>query len=242
MSEQLPQHVAVIMDGNGRWAEKQCKPRVFGHRRGAEAAREIARASVKAGIPSLTLFAFSTENQGRHRVEVSGLLELLVEALNRVVKGEEDLVKKGVRLKFLGDFSFFNDEIRDRLRKCEEVTSACNRLNLNIALNYGGRWDVANAVCRALQQGELTADSDNETVMRMISGYLQAGPVDLLIRTGGERRISNFLLWQCAYSELYFTDTMWPDFDEEEYAAALAVYTRRARRFGLTDSAGSQTA
>ncbi len=230
MSERRAEHVVVIMDGNGRWASRLGKTRVFGHRRGVGAAREIVRASAEFGVSTLTLFAFSTENQRRPSPEVSALITLFTEALRKEV---EELIENGVRLKFIGDLSFFDDGFLHGVHEAEAKTERLGRLQLNVAINYSGRWDVANAVSLALASGEFAA-ADARDVERALPRYLAVRDVDLLIRTGGERRISNFLLWQSAYAELYFTDVLWPDFDKARYAEALDWYSRRERRFGLT--------
>ena len=231
MSKQLPKHVAVIMDGNGRWAKNQGKPRIFGHRQGAEPILKIVRASVELGVSTLTLFALSTENWQRPRPEVSALLELFVESLD---EGISNLIEIGVRLKFFGDFSCFDDKVVNALRKSEARTENFDSLYLNVAINYSGRWEIAHAALAALDAQGLSAGAAVEEVEQALSDHLKIAPVDLLIRTGGERRLSNFLLWQSAYAELYFTDILWPDFTKEQYADALAWYAGRERRFGLT--------
>ena len=228
---QVPGHVAVIMDGNGRWADLRGEARVSGHRRGVEAAREIVRASAEFGVSVLTLFAFSTENRARPRTEVSALIELFTEALHREV---DELAENRVRLRFLGDLSFFSDGFRRSVREAEERTAKLDGLRLNVAVNYSGRWDVARAVLDALAAGAFDAGASAETVERALTEHLDIGEADLLIRTGGERRISNFLLWQSAYAELYFTDVLWPDFDRAQYVEALDWYAGRERRFGRT--------
>ena len=219
------------MDGNGRWARAHGKVRNFGHHRGVEVAHEIVRASPGFGVSTLTLFAFSAENRRRPPTEVSGLIKLLVKALHKKV---DQLVENGVHLKFIGDLSFFGSDFLDDVRKAEARTADLSRLDLNIAFNYSGRWDIANAVLRAFETGALTSGIGCDTIERSLSRGLDTGDVDLLIRTGGEHRVSNFLLWQIAYAELYFTDTLWPDFTEEKYAEALAWYAGRERRFGQT--------
>lgn len=230
MSERRAEHVAVIMDGNGRWANRRGKSRVFGHRRGVEAAREIVRASAEFGVSALTLFAFSTENRRRPSPEVSALITLFAEALRKEI---EELIENGVRLKFIGDLSFFDRGFLREVHEAEAKTEGLARLQLNVAANYSGRWDIANAVSLALASGALGA-ADAREIGRLLPDYLAVRDVDLLIRTGGERRISNFLLWQSAYAELYFTDVLWPDFGKAEYAEALDWYALRERRFGLT--------
>ncbi len=231
MDKPPAKHVAVIMDGNGRWASARGQPRVFGHRRGVDAAREIVRASAESGVSVLSLFAFSAENRRRPRTEVSALIELFSDALRKEI---DELVANGVRLKFLGDLSFFRDSFLRGVHEAEAKTENLTGMHLNVAINYSGRWDIANAVLGALDAGAFAAGADCETVERTLPDYLNTGDVDLLIRTGGECRLSNFLLWQSAYAELYFTDTLWPDFSRAQYAAALDWYAQRERRFGLT--------
>ncbi len=231
MNSQQAEHVAVIMDGNGRWARERGKARISGHRRGVEVARAIVRASPGLGVSTLTLFAFSTENRRRPRAEVSALIELFAEALRKEI---DELVENGVRLKFLGDRSFFSKSFLNGVREAEARTANLGGLRLNVAVNYSGRRDIANAVLGALAAGAFDAGADGDTVERALSRGLDTGDADLLIRTGGECRLSNFLLWQSAYAELYFTDALWPDFGEEQYAAALAWYANRERRFGRT--------
>jgi undecaprenyl diphosphate synthase len=225
-----PKHVAIIMDGNGRWAKARGKKRTSGHKVGVERAREIVEAAGKRGIESLTLFAFSSENWNRPKEEVSYLMELFIVALNREVK---TLNKHGVKLKFLGDTQAFNEKLQASIKKAESLTENNDKVRLNIAANYGGRWDVVNAVNGLL--------ADNPALERIDEALLESRlatadlpPLDLMIRTGGETRISNFLIWQAAYAELYFSDVMWPDFDSNELDIALDTYKRRQRRFGLT--------
>ena len=231
MSKQQAEHVAVIMDGNGRWAEKRGKSRAFGHQQGVEMAREIVRASAESGVSTLTLFAFSTENKQRPRTEVSALVELFTTALHKEI---DELVENGICLKFLGDLSFFKRGFQKLIHDAESRTENLDTLRLNVAVNYSGRWDIANAVLNAFESGRLTLGDKTQTIERVLPDYLHTSEVDLLIRTGGECRISNFLLWQSAYAELYFTDVLWPDFNKKEYMLALDWYANRERRFGLT--------
>jgi len=223
-------HIAIIMDGNGRWAQARGKKRTSGHKVGVERAREAVEASVELGVKSLTLFAFSSENWNRPEDEVSYLMELFIIALNREVKM---LNKHGVKLKFIGDVKAFNPKLQSSIVKAEALTARNDKLRLNIAANYGGRWDIVNAVNQLLSQdNRVNAISEQALEAELATADLP--PLDLLIRTGGEKRISNFLIWQAAYSELYFSDTLWPDFGREELNQAMLSYTERQRRFGLT--------
>lgn len=229
-----PRHVAIIMDGNGRWAQKKGKIRTFGHKAGVESVRSVVRFARESGIESLTLFAFSSENWKRPEEEVSVLMELFNLVLNNEVKR---LNKNGVRLKVIGDTSAFDDKLRSKIAKAESLTQDNTALVLNIAANYGGRWDITHAarqMAKAVIDGEQRLDDVDETVFGQYISTAQLPELDLLIRTGGEQRISNFLLWQCAYAELYFTDVLWPDFNESVFAAAVEDFKARQRRFGLT--------
>lgn len=227
----MPQHVAVIMDGNGRWAKKRFLPRVAGHVKGVELVREMVRACLERGIQYLTLFAFSSENWRRPQEEVTLLMQLFVKALEQEV---EKLDRNGVRLRIIGDLSRFDPKLQALIRKGEEKTAANTRLDLTIAANYGGRWDIMQAMNRMLlaqpEKREGWQESDLEPYLSM--SY--APEPDLFIRTGGEERISNFLLWQLAYTELYFTATLWPDFDTAEFDKAISSFQQRERRFGRT--------
>lgn len=227
-----PGHVAIIMDGNGRWASQRGRSRSFGHRQGIQVAREIIRASVAMEVATVTLFAFSSENRQRPRTEISELTKLFSSSTHEEIIGE--LIRDGVRIRTLGDVTFFGDDLQQALCTAENRTRNLERLRLNVAINYGGRWDIANAVLAALNNKVLTDGLQAAAVERLLPDYLGAEEVDLLIRTGGECRLSNFLLWQSAYAELYFTDTLWPDFDREKYRLALEWYAGRKRRFGLT--------
>lgn len=229
-----PQHVAIIMDGNGRWAQKKGKIRTFGHKAGVESVRAVVRFARRTGIKSLTLFAFSSENWKRPEEEVSVLMELFNLVLNSEAKR---LHKNGVRLKVIGDVDAFDSKLVEKIRKAEAMTEDNQDLVLNIAANYGGRWDIVNAarsVAQAVSDGELQRDDITEDVFNKYTSTAELPELDLLIRTGGEHRISNFLLWQCAYAELYFTDVLWPDFTEEVFQLAVDDYNVRQRRFGLT--------
>jgi undecaprenyl diphosphate synthase len=226
-----PVHVAIIMDGNGRWAKKRFLPRFAGHTKGVETVREIVRACLERGVSHLTLFAFSSENWRRPEDEVSLLMQLFVKALKREVTR---LNRNGVRLRIVGDLSRFDPSLQELIHGAEEKTAANSALHLTIAANYGGRWDIMQAMNRMLaSQPDRTApwtDADLEPFLAM---HFAPEP-DLFIRTGGEQRISNFLLWQLAYTELYFTDTLWPEFDASALDLAIASYIRRERRFGRT--------
>jgi undecaprenyl diphosphate synthase len=230
----VPRHVAIIMDGNGRWAKQRMLPRVAGHRKGVEAVRGTIRASVERGIEFLTLFAFSSENWRRPADEVSLLMELFLRALEQEVA---KLHKNGIRFKVIGDLGRFDPRIRELIAAGEATTAANRRLTLTIAANYGGRWDVAQAAHRYFADHRDALDADAAPPPEVLEPYLAmayAPEPDLFIRTGGEQRISNFLLWQLAYTELYFTPTLWPDFDGPALDAAIASYRARERRFGRT--------
>lgn len=230
----MPQHVAIIMDGNGRWAKQQDKTRTFGHKAGAESVRRAITFARRNGIKVLTLFAFSSENWSRPAQEVNLLMELFMTVLKRET---EQLAKHGVRLNVVGDISRFSKRLQNRIQEAEEKTAHNTALTLNIAANYGGRWDIVDAAKKLhdrISSGEVKRDEVTESLFA--EGLSLAGQPepDLLIRTGGDVRISNFLLWQLAYAELYFTETLWPDFDENCFAQAIDCFVRRERRFGLT--------
>jgi undecaprenyl diphosphate synthase len=225
----VPRHVAIIMDGNGRWARRQRLPRIAGHRRGAEAVRAAVRACGERGIAYLTLFAFSSENWRRPAEEVALLMKLFRTALEREV---DDLHANGVRLKVVGDISRFDPKIRKLIERGESRTAQNRRLTLTVAANYGGRWDILEAVNKFLANGGAQPVSEQALTPYLAMSY--APEPDLFIRTGGEQRVSNFLLWQLAYTELYFTETLWPDFDAAALDAAIASYRTRERRFGRT--------
>jgi undecaprenyl diphosphate synthase len=230
----VPRHVAVIMDGNGRWAKRRRKARLAGHRAGVRTARECVEACAEAGVEALTLFAFSSENWGRPAEEVNGLMRLFVEVLQREVSS---LHQNGIRLRFIGDRDHLPEILRKRMSDAEQLTGRNQRLNLMMAIGYGGHWDIARAarqVAGKVQRGELTVeDIDEGLFARHLSLNGMPAP-DLLIRTGGETRISNFLLWDLAYSEIFFSETLWPDFDRAELEQAFAFYAGRERRFGRT--------
>ncbi|WP_058912341.1 (2E,6E)-farnesyl-diphosphate-specific ditrans,polycis-undecaprenyl-diphosphate synthase [Entomohabitans teleogrylli] len=227
-------HVAIIMDGNGRWAKRQGKMRVFGHKAGAKAVRRVVSYAANHGIEALTLYAFSSENWNRPAQEVSALMELFVWALDSEVKS---LHRHNVRLRIIGDTSRFNARLQERIHKAETLTGNNTGLTLNIAANYGGRWDIIQGVKRLatqVQEGLLRPDQITEEDLSNLVCMNELAPVDLVIRTGGEHRISNFLLWQIAYAELWFTDVLWPDFDEQHFEEALNAFATRERRFGGT--------
>ena len=236
-----PRHIAIIMDGNGRWAQQRLLPRVAGHKRGVEAVRKVVRACLEQKIEFLTLFAFSSENWQRPADEVTYLMELFAVALESEIA---KLHESGVRFRVIGDRSRFEARLVDLIERCERLTQGNSGLILTVAANYGGRWDILQAINRILsERGVRVPVTETE-----VTPYFALGDVpdpDLFIRTGGEQRISNFLLWQLAYTELYFTDTLWPDFDAEALDEALAAYRQRERRYGrireeLPAAAGGQ--
>lgn len=227
----MPRHVAVIMDGNGRWAKKRLLPRVAGHVKGVELVREMVRACLERGVGYLTLFAFSSENWRRPQDEVTLLMQLFVKALEQEV---EKLDRNGVRLRVIGDLSRFDPHLQELIRRAEDKTAGNNRLQLTIAANYGGRWDIMQAANRMAQAHPERLGSWSEADLEPFLSMHFAPEPDLFIRTGGEERISNFLLWQLAYTELYFTPTLWPDFDTAEFGKAIASFQQRERRFGRT--------
>jgi len=231
---EVPRHVAIIMDGNGRWAKAKLMPRIVGHKAGVESVRELVQASTRMGIEVLTLFAFSSENWRRPEKEVGLLMELFFTALQRETK---KLSKNNVRLRVIGDRSRFSEKLQREIASAEAATSNNTGLILAVAADYGGRWDVLNSMREIARQVEAGSLSPAEISEDMISNNLSLSDLpepDLFIRTGGEQRISNFLLWQLAYSELYFTDVLWPDFKEAEFEKAVASYASRQRRFGRT--------
>ena len=230
----IPRHIAIIMDGNGRWAKKQGLARMFGHRQGVETVHRITEAAAELGVQYLTLYAFSTENWNRPKEEVDALMVLLVET---IAKETPTLMKNNIRLQTIGDLSRLPQTTYDKFMECIQQTSQNTGLTLVIALSYSARWEIIQAaqhMAQAVQEGTLLPEDINEET---ISNYLTTAQVpdpDLLIRTSGELRISNFLLWQLAYSELYFTNCLWPDFTNEEFYHAIVDYQHRERRFGKT--------
>jgi undecaprenyl diphosphate synthase len=232
----LPQHVAIVMDGNGRWAKQRHRPRSFGHRAGQKAVRSMIESCLRRGIDALTLFAFSSENWQRPKAEVGALMELFLKALDREV---DELHGYGVRIAFIGELYAFAPALRERMQRAMDKTRTNAKLALNIAVNYGGRWDIATAAKQAVlavQRGELDAEAIDERSIAPFFCLADLPAVDLYIRTGGERRISNFLLWQLAYSELHFSDVLWPDYDEACFARALDDFAGRERRYGKTSA------
>ena len=232
--QRLPQHIAIIMDGNGGWAKRQGLARMFGHRQGVETVHRIAEAAAELGVGYLTLYAFSTENWNRPKEEVDALMSLLVDT---IAKETPTLMKNNIRLQTIGDLSRLPQTTYDKFMECIQQTSQNTGLTLIIALSYSARWEIIQAaqhMAQAVQEGTLLPEDINEET---ISNYLTTAQVpdpDLLIRTSGELRISNFLLWQLAYSELYFTNCLWPDFTNEEFYHAIVDYQHRERRFGKT--------
>ena len=230
-----PKHIAIIMDGNGRWAKKRFMPRTVGHAKGASMVRDLVRGCVAKGVKYLTLFAFSTENWKRPEEEVSTLMGLFVQYLKKEIK---DMKAEGVRLNVMGDISRFPQDLQDNIREAMASTACNTGIVLSVAANYGGRWDIVQAVqaWQAAHPTQTVADLTEEALSAFISTADLPEP-DLLIRTGGESRISNFMLWQLAYAEFYFTDTLWPDFDLAELDKAFEWYAVRERRFGAVSLA-----
>ncbi len=227
-------HIAIIMDGNGRWATQRKRPRTFGHQAGVKTVRSTIETCVKHGIPNLTLFAFSSENWSRPEKEVQRLMELFMRSLN---KETAELLKQGVKQSFIGDLNRFSEKLQHKMFEVSELHPEDLKLNLNIAVNYGGKWDVVDAAknfASDVLNGKTSIDDLSE---EQFNNYLSLGDgpmVDLLIRTGGEHRISNFLLWQIAYAEIFFEDTLWPDFDATTFSQIINKFQQRERRFGQT--------
>ena len=236
-TSETPCHVAIIMDGNGRWARRRRLPRIAGHRRGAGAVRATVRACAERGIEYLTLFAFSSENWRRPAEEVALLMKLFKNALEREV---DELHANGIRLKVVGDTRRFDPKIQSLIERGERLTALNRRLTLTIAANYGGRWDILQAFQRFMRDHPGAGEVDEELLAPYLAMSYAPEP-DLFIRTGGEQRISNFLLWQLAYTELYFTETLWPDFDAAALDAAIVSYRSRERRFGRTSEQVEET-
>jgi len=229
-----PAHVAIVMDGNGRWAEKKNRPRTFGHQAGLKALRKIVEHCGNIGVKQLTVFAFSSENWNRPEKEVNRLMDLFMRALDREAK---ELHESGVRIRFIGDLAAFSPEMQNRIDKAVSRTAGNERMTMNVAANYGGRWDIVNAArktAKAFASGSITLEHIDEDYFAGQTTLDKNRDPDLFIRTGGEMRISNFLLWQCAYTEFYFTPVLWPDFSPEVLDQAIATYQSRERRFGLT--------
>lgn len=229
MAEQVavPRHIAIVMDGNGRWASKRYLPRIAGHKQGVDALKRIVAACPDRGVDTLTVFAFSSENWNRPSDEVSGLMDILALALSREVP---KLLRDGVRLRFVGARDNLSQRVKNGLEDAEAATSCNTLLTLNVCFNYGGRWDIATAAARLAESGTPITESSFSGALALA----HCSDPDLLIRTGNEKRLSNFLLWQAAYAELYFSDLLWPDFDEVALDAALLEYASRERRFGKT--------
>lgn len=228
MSSAIPRHVAVVMDGNGRWARQRYMPRFFGHKQGVDALVRAVNAFADRGVQYLTVFAFSSENWKRPDEEVSGLMSLVLVAVSKYLT---KMAGDGVRIRIIGDREQVSDKLRAAWEHAERVTQHNSRITLSVAFNYGGRWDVVQACRRALAEGVAPKDFDEGYLSRQLALSFAPDP-DLFIRTGGEMRMSNFLLWQAAYSELFFTECLWPDFGEAEIDAALLAYAQRDRRFG----------
>lgn len=232
----IPRHLAVIMDGNGRWAQRRRRPRAIGHRAGARAVNRCIEFCLDKGIGALTLFAFSSENWGRPEDEIGALMKLFLIALDREVA---ELHRRGVRIRFIGERARFSDDIRRRMDEAEAITAGNARLQLSIAASYGGRQDIAAAargIAEDVAAGRLAPDAIDEALFAGRVALADLPPPDLFIRTGGDHRVSNFLLWQLAYTELWFTDTLWPAVDAATLQRALDDYARRERRFGLTSA------
>ena len=230
----IPRHIAIVMDGNGRWAKARHRPRSFGHNAGRKAVRETIESCLREGVQALTLFAFSSENWQRPQDEVGALMTLFVRALDKEV---DELHGHGVRLRFIGDLGAFDEPLRQRMQAAMDHTARNDKLQVNIAVSYGGRWDIVQAsrqAAAAVARGELRIEELDEARLGEWMSLAELPPLDLFIRTGGECRISNFLLWQAAYAELYFTDTLWPDFDQACLRQAIENYARRERRYGRT--------
>lgn len=228
----IPEHIAIIMDGNGRWAKAQGLPRTAGHQQGVEIVKKITEEATRLGVKYLTLYTFSTENWNRPAAEVAALMGLILDHLE-----EEIFMKNNVRFRVIGDQSRLPESVQKRLDECMERTAQNDKMTMVIALSYSSRWEITQAaknIAQEVQEGKLSAgEVSEEVICKHLNTNFMPDP-DLLIRTGGELRISNYLLWQCAYTELYFCDTFWPDFDEEEFCKAIVDYQSRERRFGKT--------
>jgi undecaprenyl diphosphate synthase len=225
-----PQHIAIIMDGNGRWAKKRLMPRISGHRRGLESVKTVITQCQKLNIPFLTLFAFSTENWLRPNQEVDFLMSLFQDSIK---KESSSLIKNNIRFKLIGDRKPFPKKLIDKIKDLENLTEKNTGLTLSIAINYGGRWDIVNAVNEYRKKNHFKKPFTQKNLIQNLSLNFAPDP-DLLIRTGGEKRISNFLIWQFSYTELYFTETLWPDFNEKAFTSALIEFQKRERRYGKT--------
>jgi undecaprenyl diphosphate synthase len=228
--EEKPQHIAIIMDGNGRWAKKRFMPRISGHRKGLESVRAVITKCQKLNIPFLTLFAFSTENWVRPTQEVNFLMTLFQDSLK---KESSSLIKNNIRFKVIGDYKPFSKKLINKIKELETLTEKNTGLTLTIAINYGGRWDILNAVNEFQKKNHSKKLLTQKNLTQNLSLNFAPDP-DLLIRTGGEKRISNFLIWQFSYTEFYFTETLWPDFNEKAFMSALIEFQKRERRYGKT--------
>lgn len=230
----IPQHIAIIMDGNGRWAKQRGKPRIFGHRQGVRTLRRVVELCVARKIPNLTVYAFSSENWQRPAQEVNFLMDLFISSLQQQIN---ELNENNIHVNFIGDRSLFPGKLKELINSAAELTSDNDGLQLNVAANYGGRWDITNAIktlISRIQEGSLSTDAVTEDEISKVISLGNLPEPDLFIRTGGEQRISNYLLWQLAYTELYFTGCLWPDFNDAEFQKALDWYQGRERRFGKT--------
>ncbi|TEW56699.1 di-trans,poly-cis-decaprenylcistransferase [Psychromonas sp. RZ22] len=236
LEKKFPKHVAIIMDGNGRWSEKKGKHRVFGHKHGVKALRKAIVFASEHKIEALTIFAFSSENWRRPKEEVNMLMELFFTVLGREVK---KLHKNNISLKIIGDVSAFSDRLQKKISNAEALTENNTGLAVNVAANYGGRWDITNAtqqIAKQVKDGTLAIDDIDESLVNNSLSLAEFSDIDLMIRTGGDYRISNFLLWQLAYAELYFTDVLWPDFNADTFQLAVDVFSGKERRFGQTSA------
>jgi undecaprenyl diphosphate synthase len=231
----VPRHVAIVMDGNGRWAKQRFMPRFFGHKQGMDTLMRLVDSCASRGVEFLSVYAFSSENWNRPEEEVSGLMGLVLVGVSKYLQKLSDL---GVRIRIVGDRSRISEQLRQAWDKAESLTEANARITLTVAFNYGGRWDIVQACQRAIREG-VAADDLTEEKLASFMALSYAPDPDLLIRTSGELRLSNFMIWQLAYSELYFTDCLWPDFGEAELDAALRAYAGRDRRFGAVGDPGS---
>jgi len=239
-SEGLPSHIAIVMDGNGRWAQGRNRPRTFGHQAGMKALRAIVEHCGRIGVGELTVFAFSSENWNRPAREVNRLMDLFMRALDKEAR---ELNENDVRIRFIGDISAFSPELQKKMKSAVDMTAGNSRMTLNVAANYGGRWDILNAtrkIAGAVQSGLLRPEHIDEKRFAEHLALAGSPEPDLFIRTGGEMRISNFLLWQSAYTELFFSPVLWPDFSPAELDSAIAEYRRRERRFGRTGEQARQ--
>ena len=234
----LPRHVAIVMDGNGRWAKKRFMPRIFGHKHGVDSLVNTIQACANRGVEHLTVFAFSSENWKRPEEEVSGLMGLVLSAMTRYL---DKIAGDGVRVRIIGDRGAVSQSVRNAWERAEAMTAHNRRITVWVAFNYGGRWDIVQACRQAITDGVPAAELDEGRLNRYMA-LSHAPDPDLFIRTGGEVRISNFLLWQAAYSELYFSDCLWPEFGDTELDSAFAAYAQRDRRFGAVQSAAARQA